>query len=922
MLERPSFLQRNWIWIVVAIISAAVILWSMYMWLDFIIIQTMYTAKASLNWFQISFYYNYTFIFAALLALLTVNPLWGRSDLYEAFNGFQQLAKLRSPMTPAPPPLPFQFPTIKLKRTRSTWLMWQLFKWAVAFSVIVTAQEIPYIGPFVTVFYMMLKGFGSWSQVPRVFMMALQPASSAELIALMPTLEVQYRFLFIVLLSVTGVIVVRLVLKALRDFFYGKETTWIRNIFVSLTLGVFAFLFDAPYWRMDATTPYFYYIGLTLFFCFMALSIIFQRGSITLRLSMLGRRNIVVTGLIVGLIGILAVNGGIIAYYRVNWNNNWIGYEWEPFTSKQIATTQWASGIDTFTTSPITQYPTGNESRILSLVRQWDYDSALVRMRNQIGVNWMTIPGPDIIYVGGHEYWVAPTSIRYPSDDWISRHLIYTHATGVFAIDSHSGRFVPIAEAFGLVDDPRIYYGEQFTETVYPRVKGFNEIENVSYTGSPDYVLSGWQRMLWFLAQGQIGFAFSPPQESIEMLHNRDVVKRVQKILIYGLKIDPDPYVVSHEDRVYYAVQVYTSYPLSSRFLASNYMRFFAVVLVDVENGQMQGYTIGKDDGFLVSFYRNYYSTWGPPPGWLVTQLRYPEALLGSVLFRIPGQLDTDFTYHVEDPYVWRSGSDFFERPPGTEVHYILLTEDNQARFVGSQLVEYRGSEGKNLAGLYIAQSGERLGQIQLLKATVSGNGSALIGPTAAVGAFTTNSEVKEKLTLFGANYKFGNILLYMIGQRLYYFIPVYITPTGTGGVITEMPFIGIVDASTRQVAIGLDSSAAYFQLTGGIPTQEPGDTERLRSLYQAFAGKGHPAQNVTGVYPDVYVQEGNLTYVRALDLAQIDQSITSFISNHVEVYNGQVYAWFVGSDTINFGVFQITSQGIRQLHYLSVKYR
>ncbi|MCD6263874.1 hypothetical protein J7L60_05660 [Candidatus Bathyarchaeota archaeon] len=930
MFERPRFLERYWVWIVVSIIIAIAVLSSLYVWLEFTVLQSMYLKKAGLNWFAITFYHGYVFIFAALIALLTVNPLPGRSDLYEAYNAFRQLMKVRvtvPPVTPyrRPPymrPPQITVPKITIKRTRLTWLLWQVVKWAAAFSVISMSQEIPLIGPFVTVFYMMIKGFGRWSYVPRIFTLAVRQPSAEELVTLMPTMEVQYRFLYILLLTVVGTIVARLLLKALRDFFYGKPTTWIRNIFIALTLGVFAFIFDSPYWRMDITTPYFYLICLTLLFCFTALSIIFHYGGFSMRVALATRRNLVVTMIVVGLIVILGVNSSIIAVFRFNWNNNWPMYEWVPFTSKQIRVTRWAAGIEDIITQPIEEYPKGNETKILSLVRQWDSNSALTRMRNQIGVNWMTLAASEIIYVYGREYWIAPTTVRYPTEDWISRHLIYTHASKIFAIDSHSGEFVPITEVFHLSREPLIYYGERFYETVYPNVKGYQEIENVSYRGDPDYVLSGWQRMLWFLVQGQLGFAFAPPQNSIEMLYKRDVFQRVQEILIYGLKIDPDTYLVTNNDKLYYAIQVYIDYPLHSRFAASDYMRFFAVVLVNIENGEMEGYVAGEDDGFLVSFYKQYYSSWGPPPSWLVPQLRYPEALLGSAAHNIPGQLDVDFYFHVNDPYVWRSRSDFYERPPDTEVHYILLTEDNDIYFVGIQLVEFLRSEGKNLAGMYIAHGGSRLGEIHLLTAPTAGNATSLIGPTAAVSSFQTNSEVREKLTLFGANYQFGNILLYMIGQRLYYFIPVYITPGGMGQVITKMPFIGIVDAVTREVAIGSDSLSAFYTLTGNIPAEQPAEEERLRDIYMAFVDQGYVPINVTNVNPDVAILVGNASYINSIDWVEVNSTIASFISNFVEVYGGEVYSWMSGGNAVNYGVFRVTSKGVKELYFLSIRYR
>jgi hypothetical protein len=917
MLNKPTFLQRYWIWIALIILLAIVTLWSAYTLLSFNIYQNMYLNKANLNWFQITFYNNYTFIFAALLALLTVNPNIGRSDIFELYNSFLQLSN-RIPATPNFPKV--TIPTITIKRIKLTWFIWQVIKWTIAFSIIVNSQEIPFVGPFMTVFYMMLKGYGSWSQVIRIWLLALQPASSNELIALMPSMEVQYRVLFIMILAVSGAIVVRLLLKALRDYFYNRTTTSIRNIFIALTLGTFAFIFDAPYWRMDITTPSFYFIALTIFFCFLALSIIFHRGGFSIQLSLLRRRNIFVTGIIVGLIAILAINGGIIAVYRLNWNNNWASYEWLPFTSKQIETTRWAAGIDKIEVSPIAQYPTGNETKILSVVRQWDQDSARTKMLNQIRVNWMTIHQPDIIYTYGKEYWISPTTIKYPSNDWISKQLIYTHTSNIFAIDSHSGDFVPITEALHLNNEPKIYYGEQFSETVYPRVRGVNEVENVTYSGKPDYVLSGWQRMLWFIAQGQLGFAFAPPQELIEMLYERDVVKRVQNILISGLKIDPDPYIVAGNNRVYYAVQVYVQYPISSRFVASDYYRFFAVVLIDVENGEMTGYLVGKDDGFLVSFYKQYYSNWGQPPDWLLSQLRYSEALLGSVMFDIPGQLDIDFAFHVNDPYIWRSGSDFFERPPNTEVNYILLTKDNDVHFAGVQLAEYYGSAGKNLAGMYIAYSGASLGDIQLLRVPTAANASSILGPTGAISAFQTNSDVREKLTLFGSNYKFGNILLYMINQRLYYFIPVYIT--SGGGVIIKMPFIGIVDSLTRNVAIGSDSTSAFYTLTKQVPIEQPGEAQRINEVYTAFTIRGYKPINVTAVYPEVFVQESSITYLYSQDKQSMDSKIAFFINNHVKVYGADLYSWMQNSDTINFGVFNVTAKGVKELHYISIRIR
>ena len=199
-----------------SVIVAVTVFLSLYVFLEFNINQTMYLEKANLNWFQTVFYSNSVFYIAAFLALLVINPSVGKSDLYEAYDCIQQYVKIRSATSGIETDVPI--PNLKIKWGRSTWALWQMVKWVIAFVVIAMSMEIPFVGPFMNVFYMMVKGFGSWSQVPRIFLLALRPATGDEWISLMPTIEVQYRFLFIMILTVFGVISVRLALRAFKDF--------------------------------------------------------------------------------------------------------------------------------------------------------------------------------------------------------------------------------------------------------------------------------------------------------------------------------------------------------------------------------------------------------------------------------------------------------------------------------------------------------------------------------------------------------------------------------------------------------------------------------------------------------------------------------------------------------------------------------
>jgi hypothetical protein len=900
----------KWVWLVLFAVAVAVSC-GVFVWLNWTIQQSMYSQKAGINWLETVFYRYYTFILAAVFALFTLNPVPGQSDIYNIYESFNWLRRVTWRI-PAGPSF-----TLSRRNSRIAWGLWQLLKWGTAFYVIASINGFPVLGRVTPIFTMAAAGVGSWNLMPRIFVLPLEPASASELVSLMPTMEVQYRLVYLVSTVVLAVVAVRLFAKMIKHFVKQDTNVWARDLFVILACITLSVILGAPYWTMDVTTLFNYVICLVLFVAFIIMSLFFQFVGVDKNFSFAKRRRTILMAIAIAVIGILIVNVGIIAGFRLNWDNNWVQYEWTPLTQKQIDVTRWSAGIEGIQRYSLSDIPTGNATKILSLVRQWDQTAAYTKMRNQIGVNWMDLSSSTIVYIGGHEYWVAPTTVVYPSEDWISTHLIYTHASKIIVIDSHSGSFVPVTEAFGVQSEPPIYYGEGFTNEVYTNIKGFSEIENVSYSGAPDYTLSGWQRTLWFLLKGQLGFAFSPPQDSINMLLNRDVLERVSSVLIYGLTVDPSAYLVSDGSRIYYAVQVYVDYPMRSGFSASSYLRNFAVVLVDVEDGSLHWYFIGESDGFLVDFYRSYYQSLSAPPDWLVPQLRYSEALLG--MHGISGQLDVDFQFHVDDPFVWRSGSQFYERPSATAVHYVPMTVGDQEYFVGFQLVEFQNSPGRNLAGLYVAYGGSQLGRTDIY--SIPNATSQFIGPSAALQALETDDYVRTQLTLLTSP-RSGNILLYSIGDQLYYFIPVYVESTIADAVITKIAFIGVIDAATgTKVATGADTAQAYYALVGITPTPQLEAEERLEKVRDAFVGEGCNVVEPTMIGGDVWIMVDNVTYVSEDQWNSTQTAISGFVQNYVQTPGGDVYQWSAGNDTASFGVLT-SDQGIVKLYYLSIQYR
>ncbi|TLX95046.1 MAG: hypothetical protein E6K96_07875 [Thaumarchaeota archaeon] len=318
----------------------------------------------------------------------------------------------------------------------------------------------------------------------------------------------------------------------------------------------------------------------------------------------------------------------------------------------------------------------------------------------------------------------------------------------------------------------------------------------------------------------------------------------------------------------------------------------------------------------MTTFYGNYYSSWKSPPAWLVPQLRYPEQLLGSP--QVAGQLDYDFGFHVNDPFVWRSATQFYERPENSTVQYIPWAVGNNIYFVGTQLVHFRSAASRNLAGLYIAYGGDRLGQIYLYENPSTS--STIIGPSAAENALTTNSQVRTQLTLL-PNFRFGSYLLYSVGGTLTYFVAVYTKP-GTAGVVTQLPFMTAVNPTTDAVGVGANAGAAYRNLAGGaVPAAGNRTQALLAGISSLVSSMKLTLVNATTVNPTVWIKTGTLS-LGNLGLNGTLAQVSEFITGHTPGSVGSaVYLWTDSGSGggLDVGVFQLRGS-ITELYYITIK--
>ncbi|HUH82281.1 MAG TPA: hypothetical protein VLX33_00210 [Nitrososphaerales archaeon] len=893
--------------IVVALVLVVAVLAILWVVLQWSIAQHVYSLKGGLDWFGITFYHDYTFVAGALFALLLINPRPGGSDLWRLGTVAFRLMR------------PYDEDDFRPSEKLNVWLwgLWQVVKWALGFYIFVATGGFLILGPIMNPIMMMSQGLGSWGSVPAIFALPLTSATGAGWVSLMPALTIQYAVLSYVATAVILVLALRVFLRLFANIAIRRSNVPVRNILTLVALILLNAIIGAPYWLMNVATPYVYGIVWSAFLLTLVGVFYLYRRNLE------DSRRVIFKGLAIVLAVLLIVQVGIGAFYYFNWNNNYLSYQWYPQTQKQITVTRWAAGLDGIQVQNITNLPTSNPATTLNLVRQWDQQAASVINTKEIGAyNWMQLASSEIVFYNGTEYWVSPTTPSFPSTDWISEHLIYTHAAKVLVVNTHNGTVVQTPSAFGIASEPPIYYGEGggFTGSVYVHVPGYDEIQNTSYSGAVDYTLSGWQKAMWFtFAEGQLGFAFSG--QSLDMLWNRNIFSRVGSILIPGLQMDPSAYIVSDGKNLYYAVQVYIDYPLESGFSASPYLRFFGVVLVNIADGSMQGYTVSNLIGtnsadFLTQFYQNYYSSWTAPPSWLVPQLRYPEQLLGSP--SVPGQLDYDFLYHVNDPFVFRSGTQFYERAANSTVQYIPFAVGKSTYFVGLQLVQYQGLVSKNLGALYVAYGGSRLGQIDLYQNPSTS--SLIIGPSAAENALSTNQQVRTQETLL-PNYRLGTYLLYSVGGQLTYFVAVYTNP-GSSGVVTQLPFMTAVNPSTGAVGIGADATTAFDNLgfSNATTASTPTFDAVVHQIDSLITSSGYSLVNATMVSPTIWVNVGTVS-LGAVGANRTVAAVASLLQTYgPESAGNMAFAWVDSSGNLNFGVISVPTPGVTELYYVTVR--
>lgn len=257
------------------------------------------------------------------------------------------------------------------------------------------------------------------------------------------------------------------------------------------------------------------------------------------------------------------------------------------------------------------------------------------------------------------------------------------------------------------------------------------------------------------------------------------------------------------------------------------------------------------------------------------------------------------------------------------EVRYVSFFLNGTTYWAAVRLVE-SNAPGKNLAGMYVALNGENIGDLSMLRT----GGVAVIGPQTALDTINNYGPTQTQLTL--NKWQSGNILMYVINNRPYYFVSYY------GGTATTLnpAMMVVVDAMSQKVdyyiinnpqdpvEVGSSSNNAYLNLIGStiVPTAENRKTNVLNEIMR----RGYTIKTPQQLYPNVEFQEASINYLSDAAWTATNSTISSFISTWVTPYSlNTILEWDTVISNVkylNLGVL-INISGIVELHYITIAY-
>ena len=281
---------------------------------------------------------------------------------------------------------------------------------------------------------------------------------------------------------------------------------------------------------------------------------------------------------------------------------------------------------------------------------------------------------------------VSPDDLGDEAQTWVNRRLRYTHGFGIamspvteFTTEGRPEFFAKDIPADGVIavqaegqstppetviDNPRIYYGEQTTEYVVVNTNTEEldyqvgeETRNNRYDGAGGVRVGSFINRLAFAWQfGDLNLFISGEINNVSRIqYRRQIAERVSTIAPF-LRLDDDPYIVAAEGRLFWVQDAYTisdHYPYSDPASdvgdsaeGFNYIRNSVKVTIDAYDGTPTFYVVDDSDP-LVQAYQSMFPKLFVPfeqmPDSLKSHIRYPLDIFAI-------QAEKYLRYHMLDP--------------------------------------------------------------------------------------------------------------------------------------------------------------------------------------------------------------------------------------------------------------------------------
>jgi uncharacterized membrane protein (UPF0182 family) len=422
-------------------------------------------------------------------------------------------------------------------------------------------------------------------------------------------------------------------------------------------------------------------------------------------------------------------------------------------------------------------------------------------------------------------------------NNWINRHLVYTHGYGFVAapgnqVDSsglpaYDAKDMPVTGPLATstkLQEPRVYFGEEPAsadyviaggnpnnpqELDYPMTGGTGQ-KNTTYTGGGVPVGSFFNRLLYAAKYSEANILLSGDvNANSKILYERNPRDRVQKVAPF-LTLDGNPYPAIVDGRIVWIVDGYTTsndYPYSQseslgdmtrdtssdrRVIAQqptdkiNYIRNSVKATVDAYDGTVKLYGWDTNDPVLRTWSAAFPGLIRPASEMsadLRNHVRYPEDL-----FKV--QRYTLSRYHITDPAAFYSGQDFWNVPGDPtqgdknikQPPYYLTTTMPGGTPTFSLTTTFVPRQGPNLAAFMAvdSSSGSGYGRIRILRMPSS---TPIPGPGQVQNSFQSRFAGELNVMGLGASsVRYGNLLTLPYAGGLVYIEPVYIQVAAGGG--------------------------------------------------------------------------------------------------------------------------------------------